>query len=133
MTLSGCAPVKEGVQVFLGTSTRALEEARVTAETRTFSCGFWECYEAVLSLAHNEEAEPLSEKKYFRVFTKDPVESHIIVMGVPGNINTTEVGIFFSQPGREAIRVEIASLSSSAKERVAEVVFNELSIRFPSP
>ena len=51
-------------------------------------------------------------------------------MGIAGNVETTEVGIFFSQPSLTTVKLEVSSLSSSAKRLVAQVIFDELDLRF---
>ena len=43
-----------------------------------------------------------------------------------GQVDTTEVGIFFTPQGAESVSVDISSLSSSAKMRVADFLFAEL-------
>jgi len=67
----------------------------------------------------------------FSIFLQDRIRCHIVVMDVPGNIDTTEVGIFFAPAGVASVTVDISSLSSSAKRRVSEVVFPELDRLFP--
>lgn len=127
----GCSHISESTKIVLGTSTKKLEEARVEAISKKFNCGFEDCYEAVLSLARNEKKiEPVSGEKVYDIFMKDWVKSHIVVMGIEGNVNTTEVGIFFSKAGDSSTKVEVSSLSSSAKRKVAEAVFAELDMRF---
>ena len=74
--------------------------------------------------------KPVADDKFFDVFLKDPHQKHIVVIGVSGNVDTTEVGIFFEEAGPSAIKVEISSLSSTAKRRVADAVFNALDKRF---
>ena len=56
----------------------------------------------------------------------------IVVMGIEGNVDTTEVGIFFTQPNLTTVKLEVSSLSSNAKRRVAQVIFDELDLRFSS-
>lgn len=125
--LTGC----EFAKVILGTSTRKLEEARRTAEVAKYECTFEQCFDAVLSLAHNGFAgEPVSGEPYFDVFQKDRIKSYIVAMGVPGQINTTEVGIFFVTLAPHTMQIEVSSLSSGAKQKVARRVFQELGMRF---
>lgn len=93
--LNGCAQTTEFVKVILGNTTKTLEKERVNAITRTYQCDIDDCFDAVLSLARDQkQLEPRTEK-FFEVFMKNRVKSYIIVMGVAGNIETTEVGIFF--------------------------------------
>ncbi|HBG62438.1 MAG: hypothetical protein A2Y03_06685 [Omnitrophica WOR_2 bacterium GWF2_38_59] len=131
VVVSGCANVTETAKVVLGNSTKALEEGRAEAIKKSYACSYQECFYAVLSLAKNEEPEPLSEKKYFEVFSKKIDKDHIVVMGIPGNVDTTEVGIFFARRSLKSVEIEISSRSSSAKRKVAKAVFKELDLRFP--
>lgn len=68
--------------------------------------------------------------QFFNVFLKDRRQGHIVVMGIAGNVNTTEVGIFFEKEEPGLTRIEISSLSTSAKTKAAAWVFEELEKRF---
>ena len=154
--LQGCTPLQKTEEVcktVWGSSTRALEKARDHALVKTYECPLKECFDAVLSLARKEsvillgepynqsasvpqetevtEAEKRhSQSGFFEVFKKDPQNKYMVVMGISGSINTTEVGIFFStyQPG--VTKVEISSLSTNAKRKVAQDVFAQLDLKF---
>lgn len=128
----GCSQVAETGKSIWGSSTAALEQARVNALRRTYVCALDECFDAVLSLANNEEALKPQTEKLFDVFLKDRRKAHIVVMGIAGNVDTTEIGIFFDDMGQDTIRIEISSLSSSAKAKAARAVFEELDLRFPT-
>ena len=86
LALAGCAFVAEVGRTFWGSSIREMEKRRVDAITRTYHKGYWECMEAVLKV--------IKENNY-KIFEKDEVRGQVIVMGIPGYINTTEVGIVF--------------------------------------
>ena len=73
-----------------------------------------------------------SSNDAFDVFIDNRTKQHIVVMGIEGNVDTTEVGIFFSQGANGEVSLEVSSLSSSAKRRVAEAVFKALDLRFSS-
>ncbi len=133
VSFMGCSQAMETGKSVWGSSTAALEQARVNALRRTYVCTMDECFDAVLSLANNEEALKPETEKFFDVFLKDRRKAHIVVMGIAGNVNTTEVGIFFDDMGQDTIRIEISSLSSSAKTKVARAIFEELDLRFPTP
>ncbi len=77
-----------------------------------------------------QEQKLAAEEKFFDVFLKDPRQKHIVVIGVAGNVNTTEAGIFFDEVSPSTIKIEISSLSGTAKQRVADAVFNALNKRF---
>ncbi len=148
---AGCAQVQEFPKIMWGSSTRALEEARVDALRKTYTCSFDECYEAVLQLDRQvsvagkvdvehkmvtNEPKPVEDKAvvvdtgFFDVFLKDRVKGVVVVMGIVGNVDTTEIGIFFTRTSTDTTTIEISSLSSSAKRKVAEAVFKKLEEKF---
>jgi len=129
--LLGCSQTLEVGKVLWGSSKKALEEARVDAMRKTYACSYDECYEAVLSL-NRENIVDTEEvhKGFFDIFMKDRMGGYIIVMGIVGNVDTTEAGIFFSPAGVKTTIVEISSLSSSAKRKVSEAVFSRLDADF---
>ncbi len=120
-SLSGCTKVLEPFKTIWGSSTRALETARDQALSKTYFCGFNDCYDAVLKVAQDAKYE---------IFINDRQKEHIVVMGIKGNVNTTEVGIFFDEIAISQIKIDVSSLSSSAKEKVAQVIFEELDKKF---
>ncbi|GEM_PF-3160694 len=77
-----------------------------------------------------EEPVTSSQDSYY-VFIQSRIKKYIVVMDIPGTINTTEVGIFFSNPDEQTTHVEIASLSPLAKEKIAALVFHQLETLFP--
>jgi len=141
----GCSWVTEVGRTLWGTSTRALEDARKDAITMRFNCTFDECYDAVITLASEKSGEKaVSEstdsedstetvESYFQIFHQNRIKGYIVVMNVPGNVNTTEVGIFFSRIKYQETRIDVSSLSSSAKRRVAEAIQADFNLRFTQP
>ena len=126
-SFSGCAYIMDIPKNIWGSSTRALEDARVDALQKEFKCEFDECFDAVLSLTKayvppkaSEKEDTTSTFNSFELFIKNRAKKHIVVMGVPGTINTTEVGIFFTEIDN-AVRVEVSSLSEGAKRVAAEL------------
>lgn len=161
MSAASCETIQEPFKAVWGTSTKALEEARIDGVSKVYKCEFDGCFDAVLGLDRREivkmpvpqspsesfinyGAPPSTDeennligknkvqedKKGFEVFMKDRIKSFIVVVGVPGSIDTTEVGIFFSRYNRESFKIEISSLSEAAKNKVADMVFNELNQKF---
>lgn len=118
--ICGCSPV-EVVKTVWGSSTRALEKARETALTRTYDQKYWD------TVRHSIEA---IDKFGWTVFMKDETKGYLVVMRVPGAVDTTEIGIFFVEVSENETRVEIASLSTSAKRIVARQLFNALDLSF---
>ena len=97
------------------------EEAKKAAEAGTGSNAVPE---------FGQEPKPPVPDKFFDVFLKDPRKKHIVVIAIAGNVDTTEVGIFFDEAGPSTTKIEISSLSSTAKRRVAKAVFDALDKRF---
>ena len=121
--LNGCALVEGGMEVgktIWGSSTRALEHARANAITKTYQKGYWETLRASLEFL---------EQKGYVIFKKDEIKGYIIVIGVKGSVNTTEVGVFFLELGDQT-RIEVSSLSTNAKRLVSKALFHGLDINF---
>ncbi len=149
-SLMGCAAFKEEAKLLWGSSTQALEEARTESLKSTFSCSWDQCFSSVIKYA-NSETQQLPQNVFADGVTKEPNKTSdqktttvknldvfiedrdrkiIVVMGVPGSVNTTEVGIFFSPTPNVGTLVEISSLSSSAKAKAADIIFALLGKEF---
>ena len=146
----GCSRLTEAPKVIWGSSIAALEKARDTASVKTYHCAYDECFNAIVDLgtlpaswlplakspseltkvSQSPEEYTAPQVKPFTIFQKDLIQGYIVVMGVPGNIDTTQVGIFLTLESNNLVQVEISSLSSSAREKVADIIFSELSRRF---
>jgi hypothetical protein len=98
-SVTGCSFVLESGKKFLGTSTKNLEEARIDAQTKTYVCDFDLCFDSVLSLARDEEGLTPQTKKIFDTFKVKRQKGVIVVMGIEGNVDTTEVAIFVTTDG----------------------------------
>ena len=164
IALAGCASVEETAKKVWGSSTQALDEARVDALVKSFTCSYDDCFQAVLKYANDEKGQnarsynsygevtlrktPVENDSLegdavkkedtamdvvgtYDVFLKDSAKGHIVVMGIEGNVNTTEAGIFFTRIKPQETKVEISSLSTTAKVRVSDMVFGELARLYP--
>lgn len=136
--VSGCSWMKELGKTFWGSSTRALEEARPSALRKTFRCTVDGCFDKVLAFAKPEPfglaptpAPNTPPPSTVELFLQDRAQRHIVVIGVPGSVDTTEVGIFFEPVDQDTTLVELSSLSTNAKVRAAELIFPELEKSFP--
>jgi len=132
----GCSPLKELSKTIWGSSTRALEQAKKTALLKTFPCSVDVCFEKTLELTRpkanpNPDAPP--DKPILELFLKDKKKYHLVVIGVPGSVDTTEVGIFFESVSESETLVQISSLSTNAKVKAAEIVFAHLATLNPVP
>lgn len=117
--LTGCSQTVEGVKKVWGSSTQRLEQERVRAIRDVYSCEYDQCYQLVKELG-------FSQKQSYRIFQDRPEKKMLVVIAVPGNVDTTEVGIFLSPIKINETAVEVSSLSSSAKRKVAQVIRMEM-------
>lgn len=115
--LGGCAQTAEFSRTIWGSSTRALEKARVNALVRNYNQPVSRCYDEVIKA---------SEESKFHVFIDNKPKATIVLMGITGAVNTTEVGVFFSELADGQTKVYISSLSSNAKRIVADKIFAHL-------
>lgn len=123
LCLSGCI-INGGVELtktIWGSSTRALEQARVNAITKTYGQKYWDTIRATLNVI---------EKNDYEIFKKNEVNGYVVILGIKGSVNTTEVGIFFVEVNEAQTRVEISSLSTNAKRIVAKTLFQGLDTVF---
>ena len=124
MMCSSCMIIDGGVEVgktIWGSSTRALENAKRKAITKTYDKEYWTCVRAALEVV---------KKNNWTIFKKDEVQGYLVLMGIPGAVDTTEVGVFFEELSDEKIHIEITSLSTNAKRKVAKALFHGLDIAF---
>jgi len=137
--INGCGLAKETAKTVIGSSTRALEQARSDAISKTYYCSYSDCFNAALGLGRKEiSAKPWIAKStdpdngVFDVMMQDLYAKppYIVVIGITGNVDTTEVGIFFKRVTQDTIRIDITSLSSIAKRKVAQWVFESLDKNF---
>jgi len=143
--LMGCAQTKEVARTIWGSSTRVLERERINAVTRVYDCSFDACFDTVVQIeqdrASKEEnievdvsdsavkgktLDEVTERKRFTVFMKNRTKKYVVVVGIPGAVDTTEVGIFFTYVDPNSTQIDLSSLSSHAKRIAAEIVFQEL-------
>lgn len=115
--ISGCAQTAEFSKTVWGSSTRSLEKARVNALVRNYDQSVSRCYDEVIKA---------SEESKFQIFIDNKPKATIVLMGITGAVNTTEVGIFFSELADGQTKVYISSLSSNAKRIVANKIFAHL-------
>jgi hypothetical protein len=125
---SSCDTLNHGVdntvevaKTIWGSSTRALEQARDNAITKTYDKPYWDCVRSAIAVVG---------KKHWVIFKKDEIKGYMVVMGVKGCVNTTEIGVFFDVLSNNQTRIEISSLSTNAKRKVAKGLFHGLDIAF---
>lgn len=121
-SLCGCASLLDAPKNVVGMSTRDMEDARTKSVYQTYGCRFSDCFAAVTDCA---------QKAKYVIFSQNEVRGLVVLMGVPGYVDTTEVGVFLTQlPEQQGVKVEVASRSSPAKRVVAQILFGELGKKF---
>lgn len=134
--LLGCTPVAEVGKKVWGSSTDTLNNERKNAIKKTFGCSLDACFDKVLELTSiptmpaTKVLTTKEKEKYLELFQQNRSKMVIVVMGVPGAVDTTEVGIFFVALEKDKVRVELSSLSTSAKVKAADMVFAKLTEAF---
>lgn len=80
--------------------------------------------------AEKMKSAEFKENFQFSLFQARPRERFIVVMGVPGAVDTTEAGIFFTEEEDGRTKVEITSLSTNARIMAADLIFDRLAEHF---
>ncbi|MBF0486120.1 MAG: hypothetical protein HQL16_06375 [Candidatus Omnitrophica bacterium] len=120
--LAGCASLSDVPKKVAGVSTRVLEDTRAHSIYQSYDCDTTACFDSVLDVAR---------KNKYVVFMKDDIRGFIVLMGIPGCVDTTEVGVFLTpQADGKGVKVEISSRSSPAKRTVALVLFEQLAQKY---
>ena len=68
--------------------------------------------------------------KKLDLFISDRKRQLIVLMGIPGNENTTEVGVFFTPVSEQEVKVEVSALSLTAKNTASDMIFAELKMHY---
>lgn len=119
LSLLGCSTIKEAGLGFAGISTKALEDVRGKAITKTFNYDYNTCYGKV-------KAALILTGAY--IYAQDKHKQMIAVY--VSRADTTAVGVFFKGIDANNTRIEVSSASTYAKEAVAENVFSVLEGRY---
>lgn len=124
---TGCSPFRTA-QHIVGISLDEFEKYRDQAISQHVACKVSECFNAILAIGTDQPSMPHSRKD-FEVFQAKGRKGVVVFYGIPGQVDTTEVGVFIT-PQADGSLVEIISRSSSAQKKVARAVFTELDVSF---
>ena len=113
--LSGCALMSEKIKRMEGVSIAPLEDARGKAAVKTIGYDYFSCYTKSLDILKKAGAY---------VYAKD-LKKHLIAIYV-SELDTTPVGLFFTEKGKDSTQLEIASPSGYARDLISKKVFTEL-------
>jgi len=120
--LLGCATVKEAAKGFAGVSTQVLEDKRKEALRESFAISYDKAYSLVNDILKEEKLDKetnLLQRSY--IYAQDPQQGMIAIYLT--ETDTTPVGIFLSEDGKERTLIEISSPSTYAKEEIAKRIF----------
>ena len=120
IVLLGCATLWEGTKGLAGVSTRALEDNRKSAITKTFNYDYFTCYTKSLDILKHMNAYIYMQS----------IKKHMIAIYVSEQ-DTTPVGLFFKEIDATNTQVEVSSPSTYAKEFISGKVFSVLDKKFP--
>ncbi|PIP21264.1 MAG: hypothetical protein COX40_00225 [Candidatus Omnitrophica bacterium CG23_combo_of_CG06-09_8_20_14_all_40_11] len=115
IVLLGCATLWEGAKGLAGVSTRALEDNRKSAITKTFNYDYFTCYTKSLDILKHMNAYIYMQS----------IKKHMIAIYVSEQ-DTTPVGLFFKEIDATNTQVEVSSPSTYAKEFISGKVFSVL-------
>lgn len=113
-----------GCQTILGTSMADVEKARATADVKTVSAPADTVFQTLLGAA---------DENKLLVFVKNPAARTLLLMNIPGSIDTTEVGVFVTETKPGESKVEVSSRAPFAKDTASKLLFKALDTRFPPP
>ncbi len=117
VVLLGCASVKEVGKGFLGVSTQVLEQKRKDALKKSFALDYNSCYLKTKDILSQKNKEAY-------IYAQDYKKKFIAVYLSP--VDTTCVGIFFTEEAGGHTLIEVSSPSTYAKEEIANRIFSGL-------
>lgn len=112
LSLSSCTTPQEAFKSLIGNSTKDAEVYRKSALVKTFDCDRKTCYEKIKSTL----------KTMYKVYIYAEKDDMIAVFYV--NLDTTPVGIFFTEVDPTHTKVEVSSPALDAKEWIAKNIFS---------
>jgi len=114
---TGCGHLKEAGRRIWGSSIGHLERARADGKALDVALGRDAAFERVEAVLKESGAQ---------VYLKDRDKAYLAAMGFTGHVDTTQVGVFFEPGPQDTTRIEVASLSPSLVDQVAELLINKL-------
>jgi hypothetical protein len=116
LEMLGCASIKEMTRGLMGVSTRSLEKARKNAVSKNLNYDY--------STAYTKTLDALKEMQAY-IYRKN-ISKYMIAIYVSDK-DTTPVGIFFKETGKDTTQIEVSSPSSYARDVISAKLFSALS------
>ena len=129
--LSGCAIAKNITEGVVGDYIGNLERSRANGKSQTFDYKIDECFNRVSSILNYEKSNAeilkidINNKSILAVVSRATLHGEDNSDNV-FDMNTADVGIFFTKEGESKTKVEVCSLSSLFVDHTAEIIFSKL-------
>lgn len=118
MLACGCASISNSAKVLMGTSTKALEDAKEKeGQSQILGISYPDAYGRILEIL---------KKRNIVAFLHSQKKHCIVAMYFLGEGDTTEVGIFFTEIKPQETKITITSLSPKHLKLATTVIFSEL-------
>ncbi|MFH1305598.1 MAG: hypothetical protein ABIH74_04290 [Candidatus Omnitrophota bacterium] len=115
---AGCAQSnKFNFASLMGVNVDDLRAARATGEKKTIPLSYSDAY---------DKAKVLVKEHSLTVLRTSKAGRYIVVIGIPKQVNTTRVGIFFEPVTDKSTKVTLSSLSDTALAKAKEMVFDKM-------
>ena len=115
LEMLGCANIKEMTKGLMGISIQCLEKARKNAVSQNFNYDY--------STAYNKTLNALKGMQAY-IYCKN-IKKYMIAIYV-SETDTTPVGIFFKETGKDTTQIEVSSPSSYARDIISAKLFSIL-------
>ncbi len=122
-SMAGCASIGDPIAEFIGTGLSDLQKARDKGLTRNYSIPYDEAFDRTVKTLKDDG---------FVSYQSDKKKGYIVFMGLPKQVNTTRVVVFFESIDANNTRITISSLSSTALSKAGSIVFGGLETAGPS-
>ncbi|NQT32306.1 MAG: hypothetical protein HQ594_01370 [Candidatus Omnitrophica bacterium] len=115
--LTGFDSAKYNVGSLLGINVDDIEESNVATKRRTVALPYNDAYDEITNILKNNG---------LTIFLSNKRKGYIIVMGLPQQMNTTRVGIFFETGEGATTTITLKSLSYTALNRFNDILSSGL-------
>lgn len=117
---STCSIVTDPIADFIGTGLSDLQKARANGLTRDFPIAYDAAFDTAIDII---KANNLVS------YQSDRKKGYIVFMGLPKQVDTTRIGVFFESLDSSTTRITISSLSSTALAKAGSLIFGGLETR----
>ncbi len=116
-SLTGCASIGDPIGDFIGTGLSDLQKARANGLTRDFPVAYDSAFDKAMKVIKDNNLVS---------YQSDRKKGYIVFMGLPKQVDTTRVGVFFESLDGNNTRITLSSLSSTALTKSGSLIFGGL-------